>query len=85
MSTTFGIPRPVITKEIILEDDMLPEGFIESDFNEVVFRTNGGKFRWMSDIAPLLPDSTKIYPLDNSAQGIYSIGDVKQRIIQQDE
>jgi len=31
----------------------------------------------MNEIAYLLPNNTRIYPLDNSAQGVYTIGDAK--------
>lgn len=42
-----------------------------------VFFTNG--------LAELLPKNTKVVPLDNTAQGIYTIGDIKYFIKQQDE
>ncbi len=80
MSTKFGIPRAVIIQAIVLENDSLPGGFIESDFIEIAFRNNIGAFRWLSDIAAHIPDDTKIYPLDNSAQGIFTIGDVRREI-----
>ena len=31
-------------------------------------------------IGTLLPDETKVIPLDNTAQGIYTIGDIKKQI-----
>jgi len=34
--------------------------------------------RWTNDLAHLLPDDTRVEPLDNSAQGIYDIGDIKR-------
>lgn len=40
--------------------------------------------RWTNGfdiISKHLPDSTPVYPLDNSPQGIYSIGDLKKIII----
>jgi hypothetical protein len=45
---------------------------------EVAFRTH--YVRWTNSLAHLLPDDTKVEPLDNSAQGIYTIGDIKKAI-----
>lgn len=45
---------------------------------EVVYRDNGGKIIWLSKLAELLPDNTRLIPIDNTAQGIYTIGDVKR-------
>lgn len=45
---------------------------------EVAFRTH--YIRWVNPLAHLLPNDTKVTPLDNSAQGIYTIGDIKKAI-----
>ena len=45
---------------------------------EVAFRTH--YVRWLNPIAHLLPDDIKVTPLDNSAQGIYTIGDIRKAI-----
>lgn len=45
---------------------------------EIAFRTH--YIRWLNPIAHLLPDDIKVIPLDNSAQGIYTIGDIKKAI-----
>ena len=45
---------------------------------EVAYRTN--YVRWKNKLAHLLPNETKVEPLDNSAQGIYTIGDIKKQI-----
>jgi hypothetical protein len=45
---------------------------------EVAFRTD--YIRWENPLAHLLPDETKVEPLDNTAQGIYTIGDIKKKI-----
>jgi hypothetical protein len=34
--------------------------------------------RWLNDLAKSLPDETKVYALDNSQQGVYTIRDIKQ-------
>lgn len=73
MSTTFGIHRE--GKKIELIDDELYE-YDDYDFLEVAFRGNGTGIRWVNELAPFLPPETLVYPLDNSAQGIYTIGDI---------
>jgi len=50
---------------------------------EVAFRASG--MRWKSPLAELLPNDTPVIPLDNSAQGIHTIGDIKQDIAEQQE
>jgi hypothetical protein len=34
--------------------------------------------RWLNDLAKSLPNETKVYALDNSQQGVYTISDIKQ-------
>lgn len=45
---------------------------------EVAFRCNG--IRFINSLVELLPDNTEVEPLDNAAQGIYTIGDIKKEI-----
>ena len=45
---------------------------------EVAFRSNG--MRFINELAELLPDDTPVIPLDNTSQGVYTIGDVKKEI-----
>jgi hypothetical protein len=80
MSTTFGIHRE--GKKIELVDDELPIEYFQDDrindeFIEVAYRSNRNYIIWENEIAPYLDDSILVYPLDNSAQGIYTIGDLK--------
>jgi hypothetical protein len=81
MSTTFGISR--LKQDIDLVDDCLTEQWKDDDFIEVAFRGNGTGIRWKNDLVEFLPDNLKVYPLDNSAQGIYSIGDIREEIFRQ--
>jgi len=80
MSTTFGVQWN--NKIIELIDDCLPEDILPEDneFIEVAFRGNTSGFYWTNDIARFLPPETKVYPLDNSAQGVYTIGDILEAI-----
>lgn len=49
------------------------------------FRTSGG-INWIRNfdiISKFLLNSTPVYPLDNSPQGIFTIGDIKNQIRRQ--
>ena len=48
------------------------------DYVEVAFRSNG--MRFINALAHLLPDDTPVIPLDNTAQGVHTIGDVKREV-----
>ena len=66
MSTTFGVLIPST-----------------GEYEEVARRvgsTDGAVMYFTNQLAELLPDDTKVQPLDNSAQGIYTIGDIKKAI-----
>ncbi len=40
----------------------------------------GAFFEWKSETASLLPDNTSVFPMDNTAQGITTIGDIRKAI-----
>ena len=67
MSTTFGV-------EI---KEGLGNGY-RNDVVEVAFRSNG--MRFINGLAHLLPDDTPVIPLDNTSQGVHTIGDIKKAI-----
>ena len=50
----------------------------EEKIVEVAFRSTS--ITWLNPLAPLLPNHIKVIPLDNSYQGIYTIGDIKKSI-----
>ena len=68
MSTTFGV---AIKNNNKIEDMV-----------EVAFRSNG--MRFTNPLAQLLPDETPVIALDNSQQGVHTIGDIKKEIKQTD-
>ena len=70
MSTTFGI----ITKS-----------GEERPIARRVGTTNGAEMWFTDELAEMLPDNTPVEPLDNTAQGIYTIGDIKKHINQNKE
>lgn len=76
MSTTFGIPKKPIDIELGDEDGVFY--YIDTDIFEKVWFRSMGRSRWLSDIAKSLPDDTRVYALDNSQQGIFTIGDIKE-------
>lgn len=69
MSTTFAV---------ILKD---------GESRDIARRVGGGVLgaeMWFTDmIAELLPDATEVYPTDNTAQGIHTIGDIRAHIEKQ--
>jgi len=78
MSTTFGVNISEIEIEIKLNEyDELPEDVHLNIFEPVAIRSYSSIY-FSNSIAHLLPDETPVYPLDNSAQGIFTIGDIKK-------
>ena len=67
MSTTFGVKIPTTGEiEPIARRRGIGNGQVE------VYFTN--------PLAELLPDDTEIEAMDNSPQGIFTIGDIKRKI-----
>ena len=66
MSTTFGV------KVHSLYD--------ECEFEEIEVAFRSSYVRWKDPLAQLLPDDLEVIPLDNSAQGIHTIGDIRKAI-----
>lgn len=67
MSTTFAVK---VSSVRLYEDG--------EDLVKVAFRSNG--VRWLDPLAQLLPDDTEVIAVDNSPQGIYTIGDIRKKI-----
>ncbi len=80
MSTVFGILKEGldITKIVDENGEVYPYIDLDYCFTEVFFR--GGYSYWVREFAGELPDEIKVYPLDNSAQGIYTIGDCRKHL-----
>ena len=78
MSTTFGIPQRKIDVAFLVDENGELLDYIDTSFFEKIFFRSMNNSRWMNAIAELLPDDTRVFPLDNSAQGIYTIGDIKE-------
>lgn len=78
MSTTFGIPREPIDIELGDEDGVFY--YINREIFEEVWFRGMGMSRWLSNIAKSLPDDTRVYALDNTQQGVFTIGDIKKQM-----
>lgn len=50
-----------------------------NELKAIAFRSSN-EIKWLNALGPLLPDDTKVIPMDNSSQGIYTIGDIKQAV-----
>jgi hypothetical protein len=86
MSTTFGIPIKKVDIDLNQYDEVMNYYFRHEDdelFTNVWYRSMG-KCRWLNPLGELLPDDTKVYALDNSQQGVYTIGDIKEKMKQQE-
>lgn len=70
MSTTFAV-KVQLPSERAYDDG-------EEVEVEVAFRSNG--VRWLNPLAQLLPDDIEVIAVDNSPQGIYTIGDIRKKI-----
>jgi len=80
MSTTFGILRIGIDHDkIVDEDGDLLEYISENIFEPVFFRSLNNS-RWLTSFGPYLDSKLKVYALDNTQQGIYTIKDCKELI-----
>ena len=78
MSTTFGILRIEIEHDkIVDEDGDLLEYISENIFEPVFFRSLNNS-RWLTSFGPYLDENIKVYALDNTQQGIYTIEDIKK-------
>jgi hypothetical protein len=76
MSTTFGIPKSQVNIDRLLDENGELHEYIDTSFFENVF-FRGRNDRWLSPFGEMLPRDMRVFPLDNSAQGIYTIGDIK--------
>jgi hypothetical protein len=80
MSTTFGILKLKIDHDKIVDDDGdLLEYISENVFEPVFFRSMNNS-RWLTHLGPYIADDIKVYALDNTQQGIFTIKDCKNLI-----
>ena len=77
MSTKFGILTQKIDHEKLVDEDGDLLEYISRDVFEPIF-FRGINTRWLSAVGEYLPDDMKVYALDNTQQGIFTIGDIKK-------
>ena len=79
MSTRFGILTENIPHNNLVDSDGDLYFYISrSIFEPIFFR--GNESRWLNVLAQKLTDDTKVYALDNTQQGVYTIKDCKELI-----
>ena len=77
MSTTFAVKiNHQLPDDYDYQDDS--QDNYDENFIKVAFRSH--YIRWINKLGHMLNDDIKVYPIDNSAQGIYTIGDIKKDI-----
>jgi len=52
---------------------------------KVLLRHNGGKLEVLNDLLFAISNKRKVYPLDNTAQGINTVKDIKMIIFAKDK
>jgi hypothetical protein len=77
MSTTFGILQIRVEHEKLVDQDGDLLDYISREIFEPVF-FRGTNSRWLKNWAEQLDDSTKVYAIDNTQQGIFTIKDCKE-------
>ena len=77
MSTTFGMLIEQIDHDKLVDKDGDLHFYISRTIFEPVFFMGAHSY-WKSNIGQYLADDLKVYALDNTQQGIYTIKDIKQ-------
>ncbi len=78
MSTKFGIlTEQYVDHEKLVDEEGDLHFYISTSIFEPIFH-RGSHSRWLNNMGPLLPNDVKVYALDNTQQGIFTIGDIKK-------
>ena len=78
MSTTFGVLRIEIEHNKIVDEDGDLLDYISENIFEPVFFRSLNNSRWLGNYGLMLNDDLKVYALDNTQQGIYTVKDIKE-------
>lgn len=78
MSTKFGILKENVSHNKLVDENGELYGYISTDIFAPVFVRSMGQSRWLTEFGPYLGDDVKVYALDNSQQGVYTIKDCKE-------
>jgi hypothetical protein len=78
MSTTFGVLKEYVEHNKIVDEDGVLLWYVSEDaFTPVFFRSMRNS-RWLNVLGQYADDSVRVYALDNTQQGIYTIKDCKE-------
>jgi hypothetical protein len=77
MSTKFGILTEQIDHDKLVDEDGDLHFYISKTIFEPVF-FRGNTSRWLISYGEQLKDDVRVYALDNTQQGIYTIKDIKE-------
>ena len=80
MSTTFGVLKEYIEHSKIVDEDGDLLWYISENAFEPVFFRSMRNSRWLNALGKYADDTVRVYPSDNTAQGIYTIKDCKDLI-----
>ena len=77
MSTKFGILTEQIDHDKLVDEDEDLHFYISKTIFEPIF-FRGNTSRWLTSCGEQFKDDTRVYALDNTQQGIYTIKDIKE-------
>ena len=78
MSTTFGVLKEYIEHNKIVDEDGDLLWYISENVFEPVFFRSMRNSRWLNALGQHADDNIRVYALDNTQQGIYTIKDCKE-------
>ena len=58
---------------------------VKDEFENVAKRHNGGRIELFNKLLLLINKNVKVYALDNTPQGIYTVGDIIKHVEWKDE
>jgi hypothetical protein len=83
MSTTFGVLKQYIDHNKIVDEDGDLLWYISEDAFEPVFFRSMRNSRWLNVLGKHSDDNIRVYALDNTNQGIFTIKDCKELLEKQ--
>jgi hypothetical protein len=83
MSTTFGVLKQYIEHNKIVDEDGDLLWYISEDAFEPVFFRSMRNSRWLNILGQHSDDNIRVYALDNTNQGIFTIKDCKELLEKQ--
>jgi hypothetical protein len=78
MSTTFGVLKKYVEHDKIVDEDGDILWYISEDAFEPMFFRSMYKSRWLHWSGQYADDNVRVYALDNTQQGIYTIKDCRE-------